>query len=82
MRSFWATRDKPPKMKRIAFDVEKETMKQIDELMEKTACVSRAELFRDSLRLLAWWTEKQDEGHEVILRKDGEDVVVELTRVP
>jgi metal-responsive CopG/Arc/MetJ family transcriptional regulator len=80
--SFWATRDKPPKKKRIAFDVEAETLEQIDDLMEKTACVTRAELFRDSLRLLMWWTEKQDDGYEVVLKKDGEEFAVELARVP
>ena len=80
--SFWATKDKPPKRKRIAFDVEEEALKQIDELIEKTGAANRAELFRDSLRLYMWWTEKQDEGYDVVLRKDGEeDTVVELKRV-
>ena len=76
--SFWTT--KSPKTKRIAFDVEKETLKQIDALIEKTGCANRADLFRDSLRLFSWWTEKQDEGYDVVLRKDGEDTVVELKR--
>ena len=82
MRSFWATRDKPDKKKRIAFDVEKETLAQIDDLMEKTACATRAELFRDSLRLMGWWVDKQDDGYEVVLKKDGEEFAVELTRAP
>jgi metal-responsive CopG/Arc/MetJ family transcriptional regulator len=77
--SFWSL--KKPEEKRIAFDVEPEALKQIDELMEKTGTTSRAELFRDSLRLFSWWTEKQNEGYEVVLRKDGEDTVVELKRV-
>ena len=76
--NFWRT--KSPKTKRIAFDVEKKTLEQIDELVEKTGCTSRADLFRDSLRLFSWWTEKQDEGYEVVLRKDGESTVIELKR--
>ncbi len=78
--SFWSF--KKPEEKRIAFDVEKEALEQIDELMKRTGCKSRADLFRDSLRLFSWWTEKQDEGYTVVLRKDGEDTVVELKRVP
>ena len=77
--NFWRT--KSPKTKRIAFDVEKETLEQIDELVEKTGCTSRADLFRDSLRLFSWWTEKQDGGYDVVLRKPGEkDTIVELKR--
>ena len=75
--TFWRKQERPS---RIAFDVEKETLKQIDELIKKTGAASRAELFRDSLRLYSWWTEKQDEGYDVVLRKDGEDTVVELKR--
>lgn len=77
--SFWSL--KKPKETRIAFDVEPKALKQIDELAEKTGAASRADLFRDSLRLFSWWTEKQDEGYDVVLRKDGEDTVVELKRV-
>ena len=69
-------------MKRIAFELEDETMDQINELIEKTGAASRADLFRDSLRLYMWWTDKQDEGYDVVLRKDGEDTVVELKRIP
>jgi metal-responsive CopG/Arc/MetJ family transcriptional regulator len=65
---------------RIAFDVDKETRDQIDDLVLLTGAASRAELFRDSLRLYMWWTEKQNDGHEVILRKDGNDTVIELKR--
>ena len=75
--SFWPRRQRSS---RIAFDVEKETLDQIDELVENTGCDSRADLFRDSLRLFSWWTEKQNDGYEVILRKDGESTVIELKR--
>ncbi len=80
MISFWATKDKPPKRTRIAFDVEKEALEQMDELAVKTNSSSRADLFRNALRVYAWWTKKQDEGYDVVLRKDGEDTVVELKR--
>ena len=79
--NFWRTKSKTKtKTKRIAFDIEKETLEQIDELVKKTGCTGRADLFRDSLRLFSWWTEKQDEGYEVVLRKDGESTVIELKR--
>jgi len=49
--NFWRTKSKSLKTKKIAFDMEKETLEQIDELVEKTGCTNRADLFRDSLRL-------------------------------
>ncbi len=78
--SFWRTKTKTPKKQKIAFGVEAETLGQIDALMVKTGSANRAELFRNSLRLFAWCTEKQDEGYEVILRKDGEDTVIDLKK--
>jgi metal-responsive CopG/Arc/MetJ family transcriptional regulator len=79
MSSFWAT-GPSKKKRRIAFDVEKETLTQIDDLVVLTGAASRAELFRDSLRLFAWMTEQQNEGYEIILKKDGEETAIELTR--
>ncbi len=75
---FWRT--KTPKKQRIAFDVEAETLGQIDSLVVKTSSANKAELFRDSLRLFAWWTRKQDEGYEIILRKNGKDLGVAFRR--
>ena len=73
--SFWNRK------KTIAFEVEEETLEQIEELIERTGAVSRAELFRDSLRLYSWWQDKHDEGYDVVLQKDGADTVVKLKRV-
>jgi metal-responsive CopG/Arc/MetJ family transcriptional regulator len=80
--SFWATKDKPPKKKRIAFDVEKETLEQIDDLVILTGAASRAELFRDSLRLFEWMTKQQNAGYEIVLKKGDDETVVELSRAP
>jgi len=73
--SFWSRR------KQIAFDVEKETLAQIDDLVVLTGAASRAELFRDSLRLFAWMVEQQNEGYEIILKRGDEETAIELSRV-
>ena len=66
---------------RISFDVDQEVLDQIDDLVILTGAESRADLFRNSLRLFAWWIKQQNAGYDVILRKDGEeDTVVELKR--
>ncbi len=65
----------------LAFDVDQEVLDQIDDLVILTGAESRADLFRNSLRLFSWWIKQQNEGYDVVLRKDGEDdTVVELKR--
>jgi hypothetical protein len=84
--SFWSKVGKYDvglgRKKRIAFDVEGETLEQIDDLLILTGAPSRAELFRDSLRLFAWMTEQENAGYEILLRKNGEDTAIKLKRVP
>lgn len=75
--SLFETKDDRNK-KRIGFELGTETLNQIDDLVKRTGADNRAELFRNSLRLYSWWLDKQDEGNEIVLRKDGVDTTVEL----
>ena len=78
--SFWSALTSSKR--RLAFDVDKETLEQIDDLVILTGASSRAELFRDSLRLFAWMTEQQNKGYAIILRKGKNETSIELKRVP
>jgi len=67
-------------MVRIAFDVTPDVMGEIERLRRESQASTRAELFRNALRVYAWLLKHQREGHQIIVRKgyDGPETMIEL----
>ena len=64
------------KKQRLQFDVTHDTLREIDTLKEKLGATTRAELFREALKILAWYHGKRSKGF-VIQAKKG-NLITEL----
>lgn len=57
---------------RLQFDFTEDALSELDELKNATGAPSRAEVIRQSLRLLQWTIEQtQDEKATVLVEKNG-----------
>lgn len=57
---------------RLQFDFTEDALNELDELKSATGATNRAEVIRQSLRLLQWTVEQtQDEKATVLVEKNG-----------
>ncbi len=54
---------------RIQFDVTPEAAEELEDLMKRAGVTTKAELFRNSLKLMSWFVAKREEGSEIQLKK-------------
>jgi hypothetical protein len=69
----------PPETVRFQIVLTKEALEQIDELKKRLGAMSRAEVIRDSLRLLDAILEEVEEGNEFMMKdRDGRIVTYKV----
>ena len=56
---------------RLQLDFTEEALRTLDELKDKTGLANRAEVIRQSLRLLQWTIQQNDDGSVLLLEKNG-----------
>jgi hypothetical protein len=60
------------KKKRLQFDVSEETLADIDGLKTEVGVRTRASLLREALKVYGTILRKQQDGFDVVFKKDGE----------
>lgn len=64
------------KKKRIQFDLDESTLKELDELVVNNGSSTRAEVIRKALKLYSVCNEAINEGKNVVLKGNGEETLL------
>ena len=70
--------DRSTRAKRVQFDLGPAAVAALDELQQRLEAKTRAEVFRDAIRLYAWMVSQRKDGWEIWLRREGKEKHVEL----